>query len=83
MEAFLTLLLSRGEQVGPGREISACRDPKDDKFLEVAVAGRADVLVSGDADLQSLHPFERVRILSRHCSWSACPVPCLPRPPIP
>jgi putative PIN family toxin of toxin-antitoxin system len=64
VEAFLKLLLLRGEQVNPGREIRACRDPKDDKFLEVAVAGRADVLVSGDADLQSLHPFERVRILS-------------------
>ena len=30
---------------------AACRDPKDDKFLELAVNGRADVIVSGDADL--------------------------------
>lgn len=63
-EAFLKLLLLRGKEVNPGRTIRACRDPKDDKFLEVAVAGRADVLVSGDADLQSLHPFENVPILS-------------------
>ena len=63
-ETFLKLLLLRGEQVDPRRTIRACRDPKDDKFLEVAVAGRADVLVSGDADLQSLDPFEHVRILS-------------------
>lgn len=26
--------------------------------------GRADLLVSGDADLQALHPFENARILS-------------------
>lgn len=64
IEAFLKILLLRGEQVSPTREIRKCRDPKDDKFLELAVAGRADVLVSGDGDLQALDPFEGVRILS-------------------
>lgn len=64
VEAFLKLVLLRGEPVSPTREIHKCRDPKDDKFLELAVAGRADVLVSGDGDLQSLDPFEGVRILS-------------------
>jgi uncharacterized protein len=64
VEAFLKLVLLRGEPVSPTREIHKCRDPKDDKFLELAVAGRAAVLVSGDADLQSLDPFEGVRILS-------------------
>lgn len=51
-KAFLKLLLVRGEQVDPTREIRRCRDPKDDKLLELAVSGRADVLVSGDGDLQ-------------------------------
>lgn len=64
VEAFLKLVLLRGERVSPAREIHACRDPKDDKFLELAVAGRAEVLVSGDGDLKSLDPFEGVRILS-------------------
>lgn len=64
VEAFLKLLLLRGEQVEPTREIRRCRDPKDEEFLELAVAGRADVLVSGDGDLQELDPFEGVRILS-------------------
>lgn len=63
-EAFLKLVLLRGERVSPRREIRRCRDPKDDKFLEASVAGRADVLVSGDGDLQSLDPFEGIRILS-------------------
>ena len=44
--------------------IRACRDPKDDKFLEVAVHGRADAIVTGDADLLDLHPFRGIGILT-------------------
>jgi putative PIN family toxin of toxin-antitoxin system len=44
--------------------IHACRDPKDDKFLEVAVHGRADLIVTGDRDLLDLHPFHGIAILA-------------------
>jgi uncharacterized protein len=44
--------------------IRACRDPKDDKFLEVAVHGRADAIVTGDADLLDLNPFRGIAILT-------------------
>jgi putative PIN family toxin of toxin-antitoxin system len=44
--------------------IRACRDPKDDKFLELAVDGRADLMVSGDQDLLALHPFRGIPILT-------------------
>jgi uncharacterized protein len=44
--------------------VSECRDPKDDKFLEVAVAGKADVIVSGDEDLEVLDPFEGIPVIS-------------------
>jgi putative PIN family toxin of toxin-antitoxin system len=44
--------------------IQACRDPHDDKFLEVAINGKADILVTGDQDLLALDPFRGVRILS-------------------
>jgi predicted nucleic acid-binding protein len=44
--------------------VRASRDPKDDKFLEAAVNGRADVLVTGDRDLQDLHPFRGIAILT-------------------
>jgi putative PIN family toxin of toxin-antitoxin system len=44
--------------------IRACRDPKDDKFLEVAVHGRADVIVTGDTDLLALNPFRGIEILT-------------------
>ena len=44
--------------------IRACRDPRDDKFLEVAVHGRAELIVTGDADLLALHPFQGIAILT-------------------
>ncbi|MGD0800368.1 MAG: putative toxin-antitoxin system toxin component, PIN family [Terracidiphilus sp.] len=39
-------------------------DPRDDKFLEVAVHGKADAILTGDADLLTLDPFQRVRIVT-------------------
>jgi putative PIN family toxin of toxin-antitoxin system len=44
--------------------IRACRDPRDDKFLEVAVHGRANAIITGDADLLALHPFHGIEIVS-------------------
>ena len=41
-----------------------CRDPKDDKFLALAVAGMADFLITGDQDLLALHPFQKVAIVT-------------------
>jgi putative PIN family toxin of toxin-antitoxin system len=48
-------------------EVSACRDPKDDKFLALALAGHASLILSGDQDLLVLHPFRGINILTpRH-----------------
>jgi len=44
--------------------IRACRDPKDDKFLEVAVHGLADAIITGDRDLLELNPFRGIAILT-------------------
>jgi len=44
--------------------VRECRDPKDDKFLEVALNGRADVIITGDRDLLALHPWRGVAILA-------------------
>jgi predicted nucleic acid-binding protein len=41
-----------------------CRDPKDDKFLELAIAGKASHIISGDQDLLMLSPFHGVAILT-------------------
>jgi putative PIN family toxin of toxin-antitoxin system len=63
IRTVVSLILLRGEAVTPKERITACRDPRDDKFLEVAVAGEADVIVSGDQDLLVLHPFAGIPIL--------------------
>jgi putative PIN family toxin of toxin-antitoxin system len=63
-ERLLLRLISLVEIAVIVQEIRACRDPDDDKFLEAAVNGRADVLVSGDDDLLVLHPFREIAILS-------------------
>jgi putative PIN family toxin of toxin-antitoxin system len=44
--------------------IKACRDPKDDKFLSLAMSGKADTLLTGDKDLLALDPFGDIRILT-------------------
>lgn len=44
--------------------VRACRDPKDDKFLELAVNGRADLIVTGDRDLLDLNPFRDIPIIA-------------------
>ena len=44
--------------------INACRDPKDDKYLELAVSSKAECIVSGDRDLLILHPFREISIIT-------------------
>ena len=44
--------------------INACRDPDDDKILEIAVTGSADCIVTGNQDLLVLDPFRNIPILS-------------------
>jgi putative PIN family toxin of toxin-antitoxin system len=61
--ALVNLIRLRGELVSPQKKMSACRDPKDNKFLEAALAGESDCIVSGDADLLALTPFEDIPIL--------------------
>ena len=66
LQTVVGLILLRGEGVTPTERITACRDPKDDKFLELAVAGKADVIVSGDEDLRILDPFAGIPIVPPH-----------------
>lgn len=61
---FLFALTRETEWIDVDVRIAACRDPKDDKFLELAVSGRATHIVTGDADLLALDPFQGVQILS-------------------
>jgi len=44
--------------------LSVCRDPKDDKFLALALTGQADFILTGDQDLLALHPFRSIDIFN-------------------
>ena len=46
------------------RQVTVCRDPKDDFLLEIAVNGDANLLVTGDQDLLVLNQFEATKIVS-------------------
>lgn len=61
---FLAKFINLAIPVEIKTSIQACRDPKDDKFLEVAVNGQADLLMTGDKDLLVLHPFQGVQIIT-------------------
>lgn len=56
--------LKVAEMVEIRETIVVCRDPKDDKLLELAVSGNADFLVTGDKDLLVLNPFRGVEIIT-------------------
>ena len=47
----------------PLEKVTICRDPNDNKFLELAKAIKADYIISGDKDLLELGDFEGVVIL--------------------
>ena len=53
--------------------IAECRDPKDNKFLELAVSGGAGLIISSDADLLALHPFREVAILTPQAFLASLP----------
>lgn len=63
-DALLLRLAPLVEIVEVVQLVHASRDPTDDKFLEVALNGRADVVVTGDRDLLALHPFRGIAILT-------------------
>lgn len=61
---FMVSFLKIAEMIEITESIYACRDPKDNKFLELAISGEADVLISGDKDLLVLNPFRGVEIIT-------------------
>lgn len=48
----------------PSESITDCRDPKDNKFLDLAAFCKASCIITGDNDLLGLHPFREIPILN-------------------
>ncbi|MGH7961915.1 MAG: putative toxin-antitoxin system toxin component, PIN family [Candidatus Binatia bacterium] len=61
---FLAALIREAELVNVTEVVAECRDPKDNKFLELAISGKATHIISGDADLLVLHPFRGIPVVT-------------------
>ena len=63
-ERFLLSFVQKSVLVEIKEKVQECRDCKDDKFLELAINGKATAIVSGDKDLLILHPFRGIPIMT-------------------
>ena len=63
-QEFIVKLVEKSELVKIQEVIDVCRDSKDNKFLEVAVSGQADFIITGDKDLLVLNPFRNIGIIT-------------------
>ncbi len=61
---FLAALLRDADMVEVVDVLTVCRDVKDNKFLELALSGRATHVITGDSDLLALHPFRGIAVVS-------------------
>lgn len=50
-------------------QIQLCRDPKDDKFIDLALNGEASHLITGDNDLLVLNPIENTSVINPRTFW--------------
>ncbi len=61
--SIIAAVLNNAKVVTPDVVIRACRDIRDDAYLELAVSGGADCIISGDKDLLVLNPFRGIQII--------------------
>lgn len=60
---FLSALVREAEVIEGVDVVTECRDPRDNQFLELALSGQGSHIVTGDADLRVLHPFQGIAIV--------------------
>lgn len=61
---LVALLEMKAIVVEVKEHVFECRDAKDNFLLDLCIAGKADYLVTGDADLLTLHPFRDTKIVT-------------------
>jgi len=61
---ILQLLTVRSIWFDPEIRISDCRDPKDNKYLELALSANASAILTGDLDLLALNPWRSIQIMN-------------------
>ncbi len=60
----LEIILDQMKDAEPVGCDSRCRDPKDEKFLDLAVGAGASLILSGDSHLLEMHPFRGISIVT-------------------
>ncbi|MGJ5633138.1 putative toxin-antitoxin system toxin component, PIN family [Nostoc sp. CALU 1950] len=63
-QEFLENLTENAQFIDVTEQINECRDPKDNKYLELALSGQAECIVTGDDDLLVLNPWRGIEILT-------------------
>jgi len=62
---WLSILLWKAELVEPEEKLDIVKDdPEDNKFIEAAITGKADLIISQDKHLLSLKEYEEIKIIS-------------------
>jgi len=61
---FFRRLIEKAVVIETTSRITDCPDPKDNKFLELAVDGNATHIISGDGDLLDMNPYRNIAIIS-------------------
>lgn len=64
LQRYKILLRNLGKFFPIRKSVKICRDPDDDKFLELAITSKAKYLVTGDKDLLILDKFKTTKIVS-------------------
>ena len=61
--AFVALYRARATMLATSATARDCRDPEDNKFLELALSAPAKIILSSDPDLYLMHPYRGIAIL--------------------
>lgn len=70
IRSLLSLLKETGHSVKPlAVDSRACKDPQDLHILGAALAGKAELIITGDQDLLSLKSFQNIPIISPRSFW--------------
>ncbi len=62
-QQFLNIIKQESQFIQTRSQITTCRDPDDNKFLELALDSFAQFLLTGDKDLLSLQPLAEYQAL--------------------
>lgn len=63
-QSFLEEVKALSTNVTVTDHVKICRDPKDDMYLELALSGKADCIITNDSDLLVINPFENIPIIT-------------------